>query len=109
MITEFKHEEVFDNIMQCEDHFYENNVFQAGFGRTPRKSSMMAYGTIIDFTEFDKAWELIKDNYSPNCWEEMSKYWLFHASMSPIPVMLVVCIYDKLGLKYDIVDGKFKA
>jgi len=98
MIIEFKYDECFEHIMKCEDHFHDHNVFQAGFGSTPRKSSIMAYGTIIVFPEFDKSWELIKDDYSVNCWEEMSKYWVYQSYLSPIPLILAHCIYDKLGL-----------
>ena len=108
MISEFKHESCFSHILKCQDHFMFNDVFQAGFGNTPRKSSMMAYGTILDYAAFDKAWELIKDKYSPDCWREMSGYWIHQGCHSPIPVMFVCCIYRKLGLKYEIVDGIFK-
>ena len=110
MITEFKHEECFTHIMGCEDHFMDNYVFVAGFGDqdNPRKSSMMAYGTILDFTNFEKAWDTIKDKYSPERWQEMCQYWIYQHYLSPIPVLLVCEIYRRLGLKYEIVDGKFK-
>ena len=98
MITKFKHENCFTHILKVEDHFMFADVFQAGFGSTPRKSSMMAYGTIIDFENFDIAWEKIKDDYSPDCWEEMCKYWMHQAYLSPIPVLFVHTIYRKLGL-----------
>jgi len=101
MITEFKYDECFTHIKTCEDHFMLADVFQAGFGRTPRKSSMMAYGTIINFENFDKAWESIKDKYSPECWQEMCKYWEYQSYLSPIPSLLVRTIYRKLGLTFD--------
>ena len=64
MIKKFKNEECFNHILKCEDHFMLADVFQAGFGSTPRKSSMCAYGTVLDYANFDKAWETIKDQYS---------------------------------------------
>ena len=64
-ITKFKQDgQCFSHIMKCEDHFMSEDVFQAGFGSTPRKSSMMAYGTILNYANFDKAWEKIKNHYS---------------------------------------------
>ena len=102
MITEFKHEECFSHILKCEDHFMLADVFQAGFGSTPRKSSMCAYGTILDYGNFDKAWEEIKDQYSIDCWKEMCEYWTYQHYLSPIPVLFVCQIYRKLGLKFDI-------
>lgn len=110
MITEFKHDECFSHIMKCEDHFNEHMVFIAGFGskEEPRHSSMMAYGTILDYNNLDKAWESIRDEYSPDCWKEMCEYWIYQHYLSPIPVLLVCEIYRHLGLKYEIVDGKFK-
>ena len=95
--------------MSCEDHFMMGMVFIAGFGdrKNPRKSSMMAYGTIIDYASFDKAWKTIKDKYSPDRWKEMCKYWIYQAYLSPIPVIFVALIYRKLGLEYEIKDGEF--
>ena len=78
------------------------DVFQAGFGTTPRKSSMCAYGTILEYSNFDKAWEKIKDQYSHECWKEMCEYWAHQSYLSPIPVLFVCQIYRKLGLKFDI-------
>jgi len=98
MITEFPNESCYTHILKCEDHFHLSNVFMAGFGSTPRKSSMMAYGTILDYSNFNLAWEKIQDNYSPDCWKEMSQYWLYQAYLSPIPVLLVGEIYHKLGI-----------
>jgi len=103
MRTEFKNnEECYSYILKCEDHFMLADVFQAGFGSTPRKSSMCAYGTVLDYANFDKAWETIKDQYSPDCWKEMCKYWAYQHYLSPIPVLFVCQIYRKLGLKFDI-------
>lgn len=101
MKTSFKGD-CFSHIMKCEDHFNEHSVFMAGFAPkdNPRKSSMMAYGTIIDFAQLDIAWEKIKDDYSPDLWREMCKYWIFQHYLSPIPVLMVCAIYRKLGLKY---------
>ena len=109
-IAQFKHEERFSHILRCENHWMDNWVFIAGFGKAeyPRKSSMMAYGTILDYTAFDKAWETIKDDYSVDCWKEMCKYWIYQHYLSFIPVIMVCQIYRKLGIKYEIVDGKFK-
>ena len=101
MITEFKNEECFGHILKCEEHFMFADVFQAGFGSTPRKSSMCAYGTIINFENFDKAWETIKNEYSIDCWIEMCKCWIYQYYLSPIPALLVSTIYRKLGLKFD--------
>ena len=109
MITKFKHESCFEHILKCEDHFMFADVFQAGFGSTPRKSSMCAYGTIIDYAAFDKAWETIKDEYSPDRWREMCEYWVYQHYLSPIPVLFVALIYRKLGIPYEIEEGgKFK-
>ena len=109
MITEFKEEgECFSQILACEQHWVDNMVFIAGFGSIPRRSSMMAYGTVLDYNAFEKAWETIKDKYSPDCWREMCEYWIYQHYLSPIPVLLVCAIYRKLGLKYEIEDGKFK-
>lgn len=74
------------------------DVFQAGFGSSPRKSSLCAYGTIINYENFDKAWELIKDEYSISCWKEMCKYWIYQSYLSPIPLLFSALIYGKLGL-----------
>ena len=109
MITEFKNHECYSHILKCEDHFMSADVFQAGFGSTPRKSSMCAYGTILDYANFDKAWEEIKDAYSPDRWKEMCEYWAYQAYLSPIPVLFVAQIYRKLGLKFDIDALKQKA
>ncbi len=106
MITEFKHEECFTHILKCEDHFMFADVFQAGFGSTPRKSSMCAYGTVLDYANFDKAWEKIKDEYSVDCWKEMCEYWAYQKYLSPIPVLFVCQIYRKLGLEFDITEDK---
>jgi len=81
-------------------------VFQAGFGKEPRKSSMMAYGTILAYDKFDETWEKVKDEYSPHCWKEMCEYWIYQHYLSPIPVLLVCLIYRKLELNYEIIDGK---
>ena len=108
MITKFKHQECFSHILKCEDHWMEHSVFMAGFGSVPRKSSMMAYGTILDFTKFEEAWKTIKDEYSTDCWKEMCEYWICQHYLSPISVMLVCGIYRHLELKYEIKDGKFK-
>jgi len=97
-VTEFKHQECFSHILKCEDHFMFADVFQAGFGITPRKSSMCAYGTILDYSNFDKAWEKIKDKYNIDCWKEMCQYWIYQKYLSPIPLLFVGCIYRKLGL-----------
>jgi hypothetical protein len=109
MITEFKNEECFSHILKVEDHFMFADTFQAGFGSTPRKSSMCAYGTVLDYANFDKAWEKIKDKYSPDCWKEMCEYWLFQHYLSPIPVLFVSCIYRKLGLELDIKEATERA
>jgi hypothetical protein len=108
MITEFKNDSCFTHIMKCEDHFMSHWVFVAGFGKTPRQSSMMAYGTILDYAKFDEAWEKIHDKYSVDCWREMCQYWIYQSYLSPIPVLLVSQIYRKLGLKYEIKDGTLK-
>jgi len=99
MITEFKHQECFSHILKCEDHFMFANVFQAGFGSTPRISSMCAYGTILNYENFDLAWEEIKDEYSADRWKEMCEYWIYQAYLSPIPLLFASLIYRKLGLK----------
>jgi len=101
MITEFKNKECYSHILKCEDHFMFADVFQAGFSDTPRKSSMCAYGTVLDYANFDKAWEKIKDKYSPERWQEMCKYWEYQSYLSPIPLLLVSVIYRKLGLKFE--------
>lgn len=101
-ITEFKRGDCFNHILKVEDHFMSANVFQAGFGSTPRKSSLCAYGTIINYENFNKAWEEIKDQYSVDRWEEMCQYWAYQGYLSPIPVLFVCEIYRKLGMKFDI-------
>lgn len=106
MKTKFENEECFTHILKCEDHFMLSDVFQAGFGSTPRKSSMCAYGTIINYPNFDKAWETIKDEYSTDCWKEMCQYWAYQHYLSPIPVLFVHLIYRKLGLKFDLEEYK---
>lgn len=107
MITEFNEDEdCFSNILKCEDHFMFADVFQAGFGSTPRKSSLLAYGTILNYQNFDKAWETIKDQYSADCWKELCKYWAYQHYLSPIPVLFVCQIYRKLGLVFDIYSLK---
>ena len=102
MITEFKNEECFNHILKCEDYFMLADVFQAGFGNTPRRSSMCAYGTVIDYANFDTAWEKINDEYSPDRWKEMCEYWAYQHYLSPIPVLFVSLIYRKLGETFDI-------
>jgi hypothetical protein len=87
--------------MKCGDHFHNHSVFLAGFGSIPRKSSMMAYGTIISYSNFDKAWEEIKDDYSIDCWKEMCKYWIYQKYLSPIPLLLVSLIFRQLGIPTD--------
>lgn len=106
MIMEFKNEECFGHILKCEEHFMFADVFQAGFGSIPRKSSMCAYGTVLDYVNFDKAWEEIKDAYSPDCWKEMCEYWAYQGYLSPIPLLFVAQIYRKLGLKFEISNAK---
>lgn len=101
MKTKFINDECFSHILACEEHFMAEDVFQAGFGSTPRKSSLCAYGTVLDYANFNKAWEKIKDKYSVDCWKEMSKYWIYQHYLSPIPVLFVCEIYRKLGLKFD--------
>lgn len=102
MITEFKNEECFYHIQKCEDHFMFADVFQSGFSKTPRKSSICAYGTVLNFENFDKAWETIKNEYSVDCWKEICKYWIYQRYLSPILTLFVATIYRKLGLKLDI-------
>ena len=97
--------ECYSNILKCEDHFMFANVFQAGFSKTPRKSSMCAYGTVLDYANFHKAWETIKDNYSLDCWKQMCKYWVYQGYLSPIPVLFSCEIYRKLGVEYTIANG----
>jgi hypothetical protein len=100
MITSFTQDgECFSHILKCEDHFMFADVFQAGFGSVPRKSSMCAYGTIINFENFDRAWDMIKYDYSIECWKEMCKYWIYQAYLSPIPLLFSATIYRKLGLE----------
>jgi len=106
MITKFKNKECFSHILKCEDHFMFADVFQTGFGSTPRKSSMCAYGTVLDYANFDTAWEKTKDTYSPECWIEMCKYWAYQGYLSPIPLLFVSQIYRKLGLKFEIKTEK---
>ena len=106
MITEFKNDECFSHILKTEDHFMFADVFQAGFGSTPRKSSMCAYGTVLDYANFDKAWEKIKDEYSLDCWKQMCKYWVYQHYLSPIPVLFASAIYRKLGIEFVIADLK---
>ena len=109
METEFKNEERFSHILKVEDHFMFADVFQAGFGNTPRKSSMCAYGTILDYANFDVAWEKIKDNYSPDCWKEMCQYWIRQHYLSPIPMLFARNIYRKLGLEFEVAVEKEKS
>ena len=102
MKTKFNNDECFSHILKCEEHFSDEDVFLAGFGSTPRKSSLCAYGTVLDYANFDKAWEKIKDKYSPECWKEMCGYWAYQHYLSPIPVIFVCEIYRKHGMTFDI-------
>ena len=96
MKTEFKYEECFGHIMTCEDHFMENFVFLNGFRKEPTQSSMMAYGTVLDYENFNKAWDKIKDHYSVDCWMEMCEYWDYQVYLSSIPRLFVLQILHKV-------------
>ena len=109
MITEFKHEECFGHVLKCEDHFMNYFVFLNGFRKeVPTQASLMAYGTILDYENFNKAWDKIKDHYSVQCWMDMCKTWDYWSYLSPIPRLLVYEILRKINKTHEELLAQIK-
>jgi len=76
-----------------EDLLSEHNCFVNGFTNKPSHSD--SYMTVLDFIALNKAWEIIKNNYTKEQWLSACGYWKSQNYLSPILGLLGMTIERK--------------
>jgi hypothetical protein len=66
-----------------EDYLTEKMVFQNGFSKEETSASLGAYGTVISFTNLEKAIEESKDMFTKEEWLKAVDLWEYQSYLGP--------------------------
>lgn len=81
---------------EAEDMLTTFNVFVNGITGKPSHSD--SYMTVLDFTQFEKAWTEIKDKFSQEDWLSFADYWENTGYLSPVLELLGRTVKRKFNI-----------
>lgn len=75
--------QVTDTRAEVEDYLQEQGVFYNGLRGEEHTAHMDSYMTCTNFMKLRAAWDVLKDRFSKEQWENMIAGWKYHAYCSP--------------------------
>lgn len=89
----------YETLLGFEDFLGNKMCFVGGFSKEVERRSMCAYGTILQFNEFDECLKIIgKDKLTPEKWRNIVSYFRRQWYLSPIAGMVAAGIARFAGL-----------
>lgn len=75
-----------------EDYLTEKMVFLNGFSKEETTASLGAYGTVISFTNLEKAIEESKDMFTKDEWLTAVDLWKYQSYLGPTFALLAIWV-----------------